>query len=297
MELSAMAAHLRQLVVGEWRNHQEKYEGYVVGMNITQQIDLFLRDGYFNSELGNTMVLALANVFGVPIVVFSSIIQYPVINVNPDHMSVPLPVFVAYNHSGCGHYDAIITEETSLPSAAPHKGCHCGKSKSDRSQGSCWPMKTKYTEIIRCPCLRGKKACSTTCSCKNCKNPKPEPSTKSRRRSKHQWQVPIPKSGVFALQSGEAVETGPRSLQEYFLLHQCINYCQQECIETSADNVLLIYNVLARAQEHVNLVINVKKQADIEQFIREYETLKSVFESLCVTAITTNLTSYYHSLL
>lgn len=100
------------------------------------------------------------------------------------------------------------------------------------------------------------------CRCKNCKNPegkKPDTgsSARCRKRLKHQWQVPIPKSGVFALESGEAVETGPRSLQEYFLLQQCIGYCQQECIENSPGNILLIYNTLvdlSRAQENDKLL-------------------------------------------
>lgn len=156
MELLLLAAKLRQLVVDEWRSHQEDYEGYVVGNNIAQQIDLFLRDGFFNSELGNTMVLALANVMGMPIIIFSSILQYPIISVNPHHMTVAIPVFVAYNHTGCGHYDGVVVKNNEQARSGAPKGCYCGKSKSDSRQGGCWPMKTKYTEIIRCPCLKGK---------------------------------------------------------------------------------------------------------------------------------------------
>ena len=210
-----------------------------MGQCISQQIDMFLRDGFFNSELGNTMVLALANALGIPITVFSSMTHYPVININPRHMNVPLPVFIAYNHSGCGHYDGVVASPEQTPShivnaASVPKGCYCGKSKSDR-QGSCYPIKIKYTETLRCPCLKEKVACSAVCCCKDCKNPygkKPQ-SKHCRRRLKHQWQVSLPKSGVFALQAGEAVETGPRSLYRSILFYSNVSVIAGKNVLTS----------------------------------------------------------------
>ena len=70
LEVSTTIKRLRELLVREWKDHQHDYEGYIVSSDITEEIQLFLQNGYFDSELGNTMVLGLSNALGIPFIVF-----------------------------------------------------------------------------------------------------------------------------------------------------------------------------------------------------------------------------------
>ena len=60
-----------------------------------------------NSTLGDSVVLALANAMSTPIIVFSSIPHYPVIQVNSRKTEIPTLVYITYNHCGVGHYDTV----------------------------------------------------------------------------------------------------------------------------------------------------------------------------------------------
>lgn len=57
------------------------------------------------------MVLALANVLKMPIVIFSSLENYPTIPVPPRQQLNDMPtLFVSFNAAGCGHYDYVYME-------------------------------------------------------------------------------------------------------------------------------------------------------------------------------------------
>ena len=73
-------------------------------------LQLFIQNGYFDSELGNTMVLGLSNALSIPFIVFSSMPYNPVIHVTPRNTTVPVPIYVAYNY---GHYHAVVHGEQS----------------------------------------------------------------------------------------------------------------------------------------------------------------------------------------
>ena len=64
--------------------------------------------------------------------------------------------------------------------------------------------------------------------------------THSRIRQRHPWQITMPKSGLLALEEGEAVKMGPRSMEEFFVLEECVSYCAKECIDINADNIHII---------------------------------------------------------
>ena len=64
--------------------------------------------------------------------------------------------------------------------------CSCGRNDKNMDKTHCCAIETKYTTIIRCPCLRSGKKCEKLCQCKNLKGNKPSQPRKSRER--HTWQ-------------------------------------------------------------------------------------------------------------
>ena len=69
------------------------------------EAQLFCSSGYFNSELGDTVLLTLSNVLGVSIIVFTSISGNSVINIIPQYSRIPVSIHLAYLQYGSGHYD------------------------------------------------------------------------------------------------------------------------------------------------------------------------------------------------
>ena len=79
----------------------------------------FENRGFFDCELGNATPLALANILQVPLVIISSIENFPVIPIIPRETPLTdIPLYIAYQRVGAGHYDATI-EAHHDPSAAP----------------------------------------------------------------------------------------------------------------------------------------------------------------------------------
>ena len=148
-----MAEKLRERVVSEWKHNEQDYEEYVIGRNISNEIKKFIQNGYFFSDLGDIVVLAMANVLNIPILAFSSMLHYPQILTNPRHSEIPILLCIAFNHSeipillciafnhyGAGHYDAV-KDTDQLPTLAiptlskrqPGTGCSCGKNNNGKS--------------------------------------------------------------------------------------------------------------------------------------------------------------------
>ena len=100
------------LAVGEWFGENRRhYESFLTTDNFDNDIEHFKQQGYFTRELGNLMVLALANVLKIPIVIFSSLENYPTIPVLPRQQLNDMPtLFISFNTAGCGHYDYVYME-------------------------------------------------------------------------------------------------------------------------------------------------------------------------------------------
>lgn len=74
---------------------------------------LFLQDGHFASELGNSMPLAASNALRIPVVIFSEMSNFPVLPICPrDKILSDDPIYLAYDMSSSGHYDAVRQEST-----------------------------------------------------------------------------------------------------------------------------------------------------------------------------------------
>ena len=175
-------SQLRKLVVNEGLTHSNLYKPFLPGNQIfDDEAMLFLNVGHFASDLGNSMPLAMANVLKLPIVVISQMENLPVLPITPRETLQCFPIFIAFNHCGTGHYDAVIeaqkpepTSEVCCPADKPNDSeknksecCRCGQSakKKDKVITSC----DKFRK--RCRCFQGLRGCTKNCQCYGCENP------------------------------------------------------------------------------------------------------------------------------
>ena len=137
----------------------------------------FLEPRFYDSELGNCVPLAVSNILQMPIVIFTSMENYPVTHVIPrGHVLFEVPLYLAYDHSGSGHYNLVIEETTAdsgtislepshihladvPPAASPNSStkseenckakCSCGRgaARKGRENEFCKTYKS------RCPCF------------------------------------------------------------------------------------------------------------------------------------------------
>ena len=100
----------------------------------------------------------------------------------------------------------------------------------------------------------------------------------------------MPKSGLFALKQGESINVGPRSMQEFFVLEECVNYCAQECVDITAGNILLLYIVIADISNSLdNIQVHAKQREEIECFLKENDMLKSSFKAIYIAGLTNTI--------
>jgi len=111
------------LRVHEWISRPEDYHPFLgVGHLLDHEASSSLNDGYFAAELGNCMALAMANLLNLPIVVITQMESMKVVLVTPRETLHCLPIFVKFDHSGEGHYDAV-AYNTSHSVATETKSC------------------------------------------------------------------------------------------------------------------------------------------------------------------------------
>ena len=113
-----LSMKLREITVKEWQDNPQDYQGFLTNSTIMEESQLFQQSGHFDSALGDTVPLAVSNALGIPVIVFSSIQKYCVINITPRHLTTAVPILLAYLQHGVGHYDAAI------PDASSAKACN-----------------------------------------------------------------------------------------------------------------------------------------------------------------------------
>ena len=109
-----------------------------------------------------------------------------------------------------------------IPSTEDAVYCTCGKNTSrtgiKKKLASCVPIKSKYTSIVRCRCLKEGRG-SAHPRCTGCGNGKKRYEAKPpRKRQRHAYQVASTKSSVFGINEGEDLSLGTRTLLELFVL-------------------------------------------------------------------------------
>jgi len=125
MDLPAMAMQLRKITVREWLENSSYYEGFLMDVCVEQEAPKFLESGYFHGNLADTMITALSNALHTPVMVFSSIECHPFFCITPETQEVSVPLMVAFNQFGAGHYDGVLPKPNDK--ALDATKCSCGK--------------------------------------------------------------------------------------------------------------------------------------------------------------------------
>ena len=177
-----ICAKLRKLMFEEWMAHSDLYQHFLAKEQIFEsEAKLFLNDGHFATDLGNAMPLAMANVLKLPIVIITQMENLPVLPITPRETIKCMSIFLAFDQSGAGHYDAV--DMSSSQSMPPSKeidktNIELGKDDSCRcGQGA----KKGEKEIVSC--FQGVRACSDRCTCLGCANPYGKNTKEGQRRN------------------------------------------------------------------------------------------------------------------
>ncbi|XP_078346062.1 uncharacterized protein LOC144631498 isoform X2 [Oculina patagonica] len=165
------AMHLRYLMCQEILSKSGEYQQWLglTAEQLSKDVNAFREQGWFNSDAGDIAVKVCSNILEIPIIVVTSYPQASYQSFVPPKMSSVDPLYVAFNHSPPGHYDA--TTEITLPDASNEEGkkyCQCGKQKKNKQMNdhSC-----TYSGSQQCSCLSSGRMCSRRCQCYNCCNP------------------------------------------------------------------------------------------------------------------------------
>ena len=181
---------LRIQMVKEWTANPQLYQGFITD-DITSLSQEYLQDGHFTGCVGDLMVLTLANLLGMPISIFTSVTNMPLLCVMPttETSVITQPIFLAYIQTGPGHFDVALPITDGVSPSVTHSKkqtkCTCGR--NPKSDG-------KACSSLRCACVRGSKECTGCCVCKGCSNKygvHPLPSTTTRRQSYDAQQHPL----------------------------------------------------------------------------------------------------------
>ena len=110
MTVPELSNRLRTLIVQEWRSDfASDYANFLPdGTDYLLEVQQYERLGFFGSNLGDLMPMAMANLLGISLTIITSEPSTPLINVCPRGLVVThLPIFLAYISSGPGHYNAV----------------------------------------------------------------------------------------------------------------------------------------------------------------------------------------------
>ena len=179
------------------------------------------------------MVLTLANALHLPLTVFTSVSNMPVICVIPT--TTPLlsthPICLTFTHDSDqqpGHYDYVVQLDNVQPTICMQtvtktkRKCTCGRKPGSTAE----PCTT-----FRCPCFRESLECTQSCVCKNCMNfefgQRPA-SSSTRRRGSYDEQKHLLKrksTTQFMKDMGEQSRTGKLTALEISLIKTIVIYC------------------------------------------------------------------------
>jgi len=119
MTIPQLASLLRKLVVEEWiSDHIDNYINFVSdSVDFLAEVKKFEQSGYHVGPLGDLMPMAMANVLHMPLAIVTLEPHSPLISICPSGSPITgLPLFLAYNSFGAGHYDGaiLVTKDVSF---------------------------------------------------------------------------------------------------------------------------------------------------------------------------------------
>lgn len=99
---------LRDLFVTELKSNFAAYKNWidVSNTNFEQELENFKKEGFFASDIGDLCIKVCANVLQLPIIVVPSLENVQFFPFLPTKFTTANPIYIAYNHTAPGHYDA-----------------------------------------------------------------------------------------------------------------------------------------------------------------------------------------------
>ena len=301
--LHAFAMILREKAVNEWLNNPHEYQGFLTSSTVEEEAPKFMQSNFYHGELANTMVLAVSNALEIPIVVFSSALHHPLLFITPLSLKVTWPLFIAFSQYGPGHYSGVCAiEDKTMPHQIDHKEtspdfkCCCGCKDKQSTAQHCIPLESKYTTIVRCPCLRSGRKCTDACKCKKCNNPV-GPRLHSvinqtkKAGQKHLWQKRINKGATFAIEMNEILSEGPRTSLEYLVIAEIIKFCIQNGLGCEVGVVSAFYSAVVEFAKTLNIPLPLghKTIEQVDTTVREYHHNLNVFKTPFFTQLKVNV--------
>ena len=258
--------------------------------------------GEYSGDLGDLILPALVNVLSQPVTIFTSAQNMPVVTLTPISSLVvnSHPLFVAYNQSGPGHYDAVSNleelqdKENVVQQDSEIMKCTCGKN-STKGESCVYSL---YHYSTKCSCFKAGRSCNSNCRCKGCKNPyggRPDIKTpktgQKRKRDQYSTQVyPLKgrKTSAVMDRVSQEVSTGSMSNLEYLLISAIVQYAYSDIedwtdidkidpgfITKNFDAILNIAAVL-----NMQLPIFKRNESEIEKALKHYQFMFDVFYKL-----------------
>ena len=247
-DIGFIVVHLRKLLVSEWLENASQYEDFVTGQEILfeELASSYTGRGVFAGELGNIMAVGLANVLRINLVLFTSMEKMKTIPIVPrEKVLCNGAIYLAFNNSGCGHYDAVVkpakhaVNPEELPSTETkitehenqeRKGCGRGAARQNKDKKFCFQVPGERR--LQCPCFRDMKKCSSACSCFNCNNPhrarsdsSTETSTSKKRNHGKQSLQGLRKTSLeYMLQSNEKPKDPTWNRMEKYVLQSLVDH-------------------------------------------------------------------------
>ena len=102
---------MRELVVNEWLTNENDYQSFLTGVDLQREAQRFRRDGEFAGALGDALPVAMANLLNIPILIFTTVHNMPIVYVAPRAgFSRDAVIYLSYTQQGAGHYDALVAK-------------------------------------------------------------------------------------------------------------------------------------------------------------------------------------------
>ena len=180
---NSLVTKLRELTVSEWSGKNKKYYQCFLedNVNFEKEIKKFSQPGYFTGDLGDFMVLAMANVLKMSIKIFSSQENNSFIDTKPRQQLPGMPLLLlSYNAAGAGHYDYVYQENdlsepeerTSKEKKEKQGKVFCSRGVNRKGRG---PVANVSNNVIssyssRSKFLTAQVSCAGSCTCCGCSN-------------------------------------------------------------------------------------------------------------------------------
>ena len=243
--ITALVCKLRKILVNEWLGPKRReYDVVCDSEEYEAEAVKFLHDGYYDSVIGDTMPLAMANALKCNIVLFRSSPGMPISYIVP-RQSANNVIFIAYTDYGPGHYDSVLYKgEADLHqfSASVIK-CRCGVNVKVGDSLVCVDTPERHSY---CKCLAAKRSCSNMCGCKGCSNPYGHRVTLGKRkRVPHTWQKFDLSSTSVTLRKGQTLADGGWSLFETIVFTHVIHFLECNSVDPiTPESIHSAYNCI-----------------------------------------------------